>query len=184
MQIQANSGVLLSEVEQQEMRRLLAAERRYTGYLVADTNSYVEQLLELDGTQRQLIADVELFAQYVDERVLWARNVETLSAADVPVAFEVVRHFAEIAPWRELGGALLADMKSHLALYCLILALAAAACAAGWLVSARRVRPPAEAERPNWLERVVRRGAGDRVVRGALATVDLVRRTAVERFAK
>ena len=155
-QIEVDTGKPLSDDDLQKMRKLLAAERRYMGYLVTDTNTHVEHLLELDGAQRQLIADTEQLEQYIDERVLWVRSAETLSAADLPVATEAVRYLGRLDPWKELGAALVADVRSRLILYWLVMATVVLAHAAGRLLRSRRTRPRAGEDRPNRLARLSR----------------------------
>jgi len=156
---ESGAAPTLSEEEQQHMRAILAAERRYTIYLLTDTNAYVELLLELDGAQRQLIADTEKFEKYIDERVLWVRSADTLSAADISVMLEAARHYAQPAPWRELGAALAADFHSHLVLYCLVLLAVIPAWIASWRMTIHPLKGRmrrAGANRVGRVERLVR----------------------------
>lgn len=55
-------------------RDLLQRKREYLGALIRTTSGYFDALVELDTTERQLIALVERYEQFIDERVLWIRS--------------------------------------------------------------------------------------------------------------
>ncbi|UCC30072.1 MAG: mechanosensitive ion channel [Phycisphaerales bacterium] len=81
------------------VRELLQARRGYLDALIGDYNSYLVKLVDLDNAQRQLVAEIRRFRDYVDERVLWVRSTSLPHIGDVQSALEAVGWFAEPRNW-------------------------------------------------------------------------------------
>lgn len=109
------SGVEESErgYLEEEVRHVLEAQRSLYDSLIADTNSLLDKLVELDVRQRQLLAKSNEYADYCDERILWIRSTTVLDTS----------HLRQLAPsllwlvnpngWREVGAALWSDVLGH-----------------------------------------------------------------------
>ncbi|MCX7717299.1 MAG: mechanosensitive ion channel [Candidatus Sumerlaeaceae bacterium] len=55
-------------------RELLTTQRNYLDSLIADTTVYFTVMADLDAAERQLLAETEIFARFIDEQVLWIRS--------------------------------------------------------------------------------------------------------------
>ena len=75
---------------EEEVRTALELQRTVYDSLIADTNSFLDKLVELDVQERQLVAKAEELAKYCDERILWIRSTTMLGKLHL----------------RQLGGAL------------------------------------------------------------------------------
>ena len=81
------------------VRELLQTRRRYLDALIGDYNSYLVKLVDLDNAQRQLVAEIRSFRDYIDERVLWVRSTSHPRTADVQYALEAVGWLVEPQNW-------------------------------------------------------------------------------------
>lgn len=152
----ANGLPELTPEQSDQLRRLLLDERRYTDYLIEDSNAYVDGLLQLDQAQNNLIQDTRQFTNYIDENVLWVRSAETLSAADLPVAWSTLQQFISNGLAGEALEALKFDARAHTLLYGLVVIALLLARVIGWRMTIRHAQPHPIEERPTRLGRIVR----------------------------
>lgn len=61
---------------ERELRQALEEKRNTLGRLIETHESYYIQLLDLDNEERQLVAKVEEYADYIATRVLWVRSAQ------------------------------------------------------------------------------------------------------------
>lgn len=99
------------------IRESLEAKRDYLDALIQDEMKYFEKLIELDGVQRRLVDATEQFSDYIAERVLWVRSGLPLHRGDIATTWSAVEWLIDAAKWKELGRALLSDVRGNLALW-------------------------------------------------------------------
>jgi potassium efflux system protein len=112
---------------------LLERKREYLDALIRNYNQYFDTLVELDTVQRQEIALVEQYHQYIDERVLWIRSGNLLTTEfrfDQADATFLSGHC-----WSEVTLVLWKDLRRNLPLYAVALI-----CLAGLFVRQRYCR--------------------------------------------
>lgn len=88
-------------------------------------SNYCDTLLELVFTQRKLIALLNEYTQYIDERVLWIRSSRPLAATDV-FRGKAIGWLVRPANWWQALTALRSDARSNPFVVCALLQLAAA----------------------------------------------------------
>lgn len=69
--------------------------------------------MELNVAQRQLIASVEDFASYIDERVLWIRSASVLRPGDVVDSLRGAKWFIGGAQWRSVVRAIATEPAAN-----------------------------------------------------------------------
>lgn len=88
-------------------RELFQAQRAFLDSLIGDYNSYCPKLWDLDEEERQLNTEVEKFAAYIDERVLWIHSTAPPRLSDLQAC-------GEAGAWLLAGGNWLATGRSLL----------------------------------------------------------------------
>ncbi|KPK66302.1 MAG: hypothetical protein AMK73_00330 [Planctomycetes bacterium SM23_32] len=128
-QMLSKAGRPLAEQQREEMRQtalgLLRARRDLLDSLIRDYNSYFTSLLYLNIAEEQLIAVIQDYANYVDEKILWFRSTSPLRWGDVPGAWKALGELAEPATWVDSGSALLHDALARPVAYAMALLLVA-----------------------------------------------------------
>jgi potassium efflux system protein len=81
--------------------------------------------VELDALERQLITETRLFAEFIDEHVLWIRSAPILTAADLPRALAALGWLFG-SGWADVLTALWDDLLTHSILTIPVLLLLAA----------------------------------------------------------
>ncbi|MGE5193628.1 MAG: mechanosensitive ion channel domain-containing protein [Deltaproteobacteria bacterium] len=66
-----------------EIRETLEATREILDLLIADTNDYIEKLVELDTTELELVEETRKFSNFTREYILWIRSAELPRDSDV-----------------------------------------------------------------------------------------------------
>jgi potassium efflux system protein len=132
-------GTRLSPEEMEAaIGELLARREEYLQAAITAEDSYLQTLVNLDNTERQLIHQIEQYADYIDERVLWIQSNTALRFSDLRLAGGVVK--SGLSPrgweaWGDVSDALYADLQEQPFPVALALALLAV-----WLYAQRRLR--------------------------------------------
>ncbi len=100
----------------EEIRNVLEAQQKLYDSLIADTNIYLDNLVELDVRQQELISRSREFAEYCDERILWIRSTTGLSISHVRQLAPSLLWLTSRENWSEVGRALWSDVLNHPAL--------------------------------------------------------------------
>jgi len=98
---------------EEEVRRVLESQRDVYDSLIADTNSLLDKLVELDVRQRQLISKSAEYAEYCDERILWIRSATVLGASNLRQLRPSLKWLFDLNGWREIGVVLRTDVLAH-----------------------------------------------------------------------
>ena len=98
---------------QDDVRQLLQTKRGYLDSMIADTNSYLDKLVELDTRDRQLIGKARDYAAFCDEYILWIHSTVLPKAADLPFYGQAIKWLVDPSEWRKLGIALWSDARSN-----------------------------------------------------------------------
>lgn len=101
------------EYLEEEVRAVLEAQRSLYDSLIADTNSLLDKLVELDVRQRQLLAKSKQYAEYCDERILWIRSTTVLDTSHLRQLVPSVWWLVNPSGWRDVGFALWSDVTDH-----------------------------------------------------------------------
>lgn len=99
-----------------EVQSVLEAQRGLMDSLIADTNSYLDKLVELDVRERQLISVINDYDDYCSERILWIRSTAVMNTAHVRQIQPAVMWLVDGGNWREVRETLRAEIVSHPAL--------------------------------------------------------------------
>ncbi len=94
-----------------EVERLLAVKRDFLDALITDYNAYVDQLVDLDSSERELIQLTELYHNYIEERVLWIRSNDALWQAPPLAPAREALALVEPDFWQATGRAVLGDLR-------------------------------------------------------------------------
>ncbi len=94
------------------VRALLETQAQAIGQLVTEYESYSNDLAELVATEQRLIAKIDEFARYIDQRALWVRSAEPLQKLEWPENPALM-----VANLKEVGAALWRDVLRRPALY-------------------------------------------------------------------
>ncbi len=106
-----------------EVVKLLGEQRDIVRKISEEYRIYSGLLAWNDRTERRLIKEVESFARFIDERILWVRSSPTILAEDAASMKKAVRWFGSPSNWRGALGALWRDIAEHPASYGLFLAV-------------------------------------------------------------
>ena len=90
-------------------RDLMTRKREYLDGLVRTTGQYFDKLIELDTVDRQIIKLEADYETYIDQRVLWIRSGQPITAG-VQVE-DSANSLLSLRKWREAGILLLHDVK-------------------------------------------------------------------------
>jgi len=102
----------------QKRRQIL--ERIRKSYL-----DYSTALAELDAQERDYVATLEAYADFLDTYILWARNRSPLQLQQFAVAWEGVLWLVDASRWRGLALSLARDARQHPTAYLLWTTVAA-----------------------------------------------------------
>lgn len=102
-----------AEYLKESIRQVLEAQRDLYDSLIADMNSYLDNLVEADVRQRQLIAKVDEYAAYADERILWIRSAKILGLDDMRQLLPSLSWLMDGESWVSVGYALWNDVLNH-----------------------------------------------------------------------
>ena len=96
---------------------LLSDRRQYLDELVADYDTCLTNLAELDVRAKKLTSTVVELRQYIDERVLWIRSSSPLDWSTIQRAGGQARSFASSAELQAMASVLRQDARLHQRLY-------------------------------------------------------------------
>ncbi len=105
-----------SEAKPDDLQSLLKTQRRYVESLVADYDSYFNDLVELDSTQRALLTEADQYANFIDQCVLWIRSTHSLSLEDVKQAGEATGWLAAPIHFKEVAVSLSDGVRANFAI--------------------------------------------------------------------
>ncbi len=120
------------------VRELLTKRGKYLDDAIKNYDECLRTLVDLDGTERQLINQIEEYTAYIDERVLWIRSADLLQPANYRLAGGIVKNGFSTkgwAAWSEVAEAL-----KHDALLRPFLAAIALLVFGLWIAGQRRLR--------------------------------------------
>jgi len=115
-----------------EIRKTLATMRGYLDSLIADTNSYVDLLSDLDVKETKLIVKSREFYDFTNEYILWIRSAEVPQFGDAAEFRSALAWLIAPRQWLAAVKAIAADVRAHPALW-----LAATVVLAGLALSQR-----------------------------------------------
>jgi len=101
---------------EKEVRQALQTKQNYLDALITDKRTYFEKVVDLDTAEKELCAQIEECARYIDERVLWIASSGALSSADIRNTAEAAWWLAGPEAWYDLGKTLLTDAQKYPAL--------------------------------------------------------------------
>ncbi|MBI2825618.1 MAG: mechanosensitive ion channel [Planctomycetia bacterium] len=121
---------------EQALRELLKARQGYLTSQIDDANTYINNLaIDLAPAERALVAEVEDYAHFINERILWVRSAPAISVADWQRAADGLARLADSHQWQDVLRELTRDARDNPGLY-----MAAAAALVPLVFSHRRLR--------------------------------------------
>lgn len=96
-----------------EVRKTLETMRDYLDSLLADTNSYVKMLAELDTKESQLIVKAREFSDITREYILWIKSAGLPQPADAKHLRNAVGWLAAPRSWNAAFQAFESDVRTH-----------------------------------------------------------------------
>ncbi|RMG01816.1 MAG: hypothetical protein D6741_04685, partial [Planctomycetota bacterium] len=133
----------ISYSEQLELERMVTELLRERNALydrqLRAYNDYLEKLVELDNTQREMLRVVEEYTDFIDEHVFWIRSAPPLTPSELLAAARLTLGVAAHAVSPKFVGDLWASVRSEIVRYLPLWTLAAALFLA-WGVFLPRIR--------------------------------------------
>ncbi len=112
---------------EETVRKLLDTRRDYLDDLIADYNKYFNGLvLELDKTEQELVRETELYAAFINERILWIRSSPAIGVGDLSGAATATLWMASPTNWSAVVEVAWQDVCAHPGLYVLAIVVVAA----------------------------------------------------------
>jgi len=108
------------------VRKLLESKSALLASLTADYETYLDDLSDLEISNRQLIEQVEESSDYIKEHVLWIRSADTLWVDDMAHAAHGVAAIAAPNQWVDLANQCGQELNGHRGLaliVCLVVVL-------------------------------------------------------------
>ncbi|MFW6108773.1 MAG: hypothetical protein ACOC8D_03055, partial [bacterium] len=113
--ILAEADGSLDEQDRQDLdaavREALVAQRGYLDALIRDYERYLSTLADLDVRERELIAESERFADFINEHILWTRSTAAVGLRTVAQAWEALVGLVDLREWRTVLGAVWRDWR-------------------------------------------------------------------------
>lgn len=97
---------------EQSAREVLAQRRQFLDTANRSYVNYIDKLLDIDVTERTLIEQVEKYAQFIDERVLWTRSSRVMGMSELRRDRSLSR-FLQFDSWRQVGAELYRDVLAN-----------------------------------------------------------------------
>ena len=94
-------------------RGLLADQKNYLDELISDYGVYFSELVDLDVSQRKLLAEAQLFARYIEENILWTRSANLVSPKDVLMAGQALEWLVNPKGWAETSRSIVGTVKAN-----------------------------------------------------------------------
>ena len=95
------------------VRELLINRRVYIEDLVNDCNAYLAKLLDLDTSRTRLLREMNEFARFIDERVLWIRSTSTFGASELTKASIAIGALLRSETWARWVSGLMGGFANH-----------------------------------------------------------------------
>lgn len=100
---------------------LVERKREYLDSLIKNCNNYLDVLIKLDTTEREMATLVKDYQNYIDQRVLWIRSGNIL-ATELQLD-DSDRAALSPARWIEVGEALWSDLRRNVLIYVVVISL-------------------------------------------------------------
>lgn len=108
-------------LEEGDVRALFETTRSYLSSLIADTNSYIDTLAELDTKETQLVAQAREFTEYTNEYILWIPSAGLPQTADRTALGGGLGWIFTSRRWSAVFQALAGDLRIHPVAYLAVL---------------------------------------------------------------
>lgn len=102
---------------EKEVREVLQTMRAYLGTLIADTNTYLDTLADLDTKESELIVKTREFSEFTSEYILWIRSAELPSTSDAGDLQGALGWVFSPRGWAAVRQAFASDVSRHPYLY-------------------------------------------------------------------
>jgi len=100
------------------LRELLKARQGYLESQIADANTYINGLvIDLDVAERSLVAEIEDYTQFINERILWIRSAPPLAIADAQRAWDGLLKLIDWDHWNVVAANLGNDARENPGIY-------------------------------------------------------------------
>ncbi|MEZ5992778.1 MAG: mechanosensitive ion channel [Planctomycetota bacterium] len=106
------AGQSRTELENR-LREQLKAQAGYLESLRSDYDSYLTLLVELDGVERAVVAEIDAYRDYVDERVLRIRSAELIGANDLTNGATAFAWLLDPDNLSDVASAIQTDARRH-----------------------------------------------------------------------
>lgn len=123
----------LSSVDQPLLRNsileMFETQRTLLDAIVADTNSYLDKLVDLNSREQILIDNIRKFSAFCDERIMWIRSAPMIYEVSSADFWQSLRWFTNSNGWRSVLSAIAAEWKGRFWLQSFVLIVWAIALA-------------------------------------------------------
>lgn len=96
-----------------EVRELLQNRRDLLDSLTTAYERYIRELASLLAADKQLFDEIYRQSEYIDENILWVRSTTRLGRADLAVAAEALRWYAQPERWLTVGRRLIGGLRAN-----------------------------------------------------------------------
>ncbi|MBX7221954.1 MAG: mechanosensitive ion channel [Blastocatellia bacterium] len=95
------------------LRGLIRTREATRTNLLHDSNRYLEKLVDLNAREQELIASGQKYSDYIDEHIVWIRNLDAVSWADLPHTVQAVKTGFGWSWFHQARTDLIESVKSH-----------------------------------------------------------------------
>jgi potassium efflux system protein len=132
----------------ERVAELLRTNRDLLESLLKDRTARFNALVALIQKERELIAEIEQYRDYIDENILWVRTAELPQLGDLAALGGALQWLADPPAWAALLGALGGDVRGNPLIYVLAVVLATGFLIARRLMQRRIRRIGAQIAKP------------------------------------
>ena len=94
-------------------RELLADQKNYLDELIADYAAYFSELVDLDVSQRRLLAQTQAFSRYIEENILWTASAHPVLPGNLLKAGEALVWLGEPDNWAATARSVVGTVKAN-----------------------------------------------------------------------
>lgn len=94
-------------------RELLADQKNYLDQLLADYAAYFAELVDLDVSQRSLLAQTQAFARHIEENILWTKSANFVVPGDVLTAGQALAWLVGSENWVATARSVVGTVKAN-----------------------------------------------------------------------
>ena len=94
-------------------RELVSDQKNYLDELIGDYGAYFSELVDLDVSQRRLLAQTKIFARYIEENILWIKSANLFLPTDLQTAGQALAWLVDPKNWAATMRSVVGTVKAN-----------------------------------------------------------------------